>query len=84
MSKEGVVKLTEMEVGKEGKVTFIVPASRRRLEHLLILGVTQGSTLKLVQKRPAFVLALGELTLAMGREIADGIYVRPSGHHFDA
>lgn len=79
MGKEEVVKLTDLEAGREGEVTFIVPGSRHRVEHLLILGVTPGCTLKLVQKRPAFVLALGELTLAIGREIADGIYVRPSG-----
>jgi DtxR family Mn-dependent transcriptional regulator len=66
-----------MDVGSSGKLTIIVPASRRRLEHLISLGVAPGCTVKLVQKQPAYVISVGETTLAIDRDIAREIYVHP-------
>ena len=71
------VRLADTEVGKTGAIVFIAPLSRQRLEKLLALGIAPGCQVKLVQKRPAYVIAVGETMLAVDREIAEEIYIRP-------
>ncbi len=71
------VRLADAEVGKVGTIVFIAPLSRQRLEKLLSLGIAPGCPVRLVQKRPAYVIAVGETMLAVDREIAEEIYIRP-------
>lgn len=73
------VRLADAEVGRSTSIVFIAPVSRQRLERLLALGISPGCLVKLVQKRPAYVIAVGETMLAVDREIAEEIYVRPTG-----
>jgi DtxR family Mn-dependent transcriptional regulator len=47
----------------------ITPKSRFRLERLSARGLIPGSALRLAQRRPCFVLELGETTLALDEEI---------------
>ena len=71
-----VLPLTELEVGREAKIVFIAPKSRTTLERLGGMGVVPGVVLKLHQKRPAFVVRIGETDLAIDEEVARHIYVK--------
>jgi DtxR family Mn-dependent transcriptional regulator len=68
--------LRDLEPGDEGRITFIAPKEHARLDRLSSLGVIPGSTIKLHQKRPSFVIRIGETDLAIDEEIAKEIYVR--------
>ncbi len=73
-----VVPLTELSVGTEGRVSFIVPKTSKRLEKLGSMGLVPGSVVKLNQKKPAFVIQLGQTTLALEADIVKDIFVRRS------
>jgi len=68
--------LADLKLAEEGRVVFIVPKSRSRLERLSALGLIPGSVVKLAQKHPSFVLEMGETTLALDEEIVRQIYVK--------
>jgi len=68
--------LPQLAPGDEAKIVYIVPAHPDQLVRLSNLGVVPGSTIRLRQSRPAFVLRVGETTLALDSEIAREIYVK--------
>ncbi len=68
--------LPELKLGEEGRIVFITPKSKGRLERLSSLGLIPGSRVRLAQKRPSYVVDVGETTLAVDEEIAKGIYVK--------
>jgi DtxR family Mn-dependent transcriptional regulator len=74
-----VLPLTELEVGSQAKIVFITPKSHATLDRLGSMGIIPGSTLRLHQKRPAFVIRVGETDLAIDEEIARQIYVKRLG-----
>ena len=71
-----VTRLPEFEVGAHGKITFIVPSDPSRIGKLNSLGITAGSIIKLIQKRPSFVIQIDETTVAIDPEIAKEIYIK--------
>jgi DtxR family Mn-dependent transcriptional regulator len=71
-----VLPLTELEVGSQAKIVFIAPRSHATLDRLASIGIIPGSTLKLHQKRPAFVIRVGETELAIDEDVARQIYVK--------
>jgi DtxR family Mn-dependent transcriptional regulator len=71
-----VVPLRELSPGDEGRIVFIVPKDHTRLDKLGTLGVTPGSIIKLHQKRPSYVIKIGETELAVEDDIAKDIYVK--------
>ncbi|WP_457555889.1 metal-dependent transcriptional regulator [Candidatus Pyrohabitans sp.] len=74
-----VLPLTELEVGSEAKIVFIAPRSHATLDRLGSIGIVPGSVLRLHQKRPAFVVRVGETELALDEEVARQIYVKRLG-----
>lgn len=74
-----VKPLSELEIGDNGRIIFIVSHSHVRLDKLGTLGIVPGSTVRVHQKRPAFVLQIGETTLALDPEIIKEIYVKKVG-----
>jgi DtxR family Mn-dependent transcriptional regulator len=70
--------LSDLKLGEEGRVVFITPKSRSRLERLSALGLIPGMVARLIQKRPSFVLEIGETTLALDEDIVRDIYVKRS------
>jgi DtxR family Mn-dependent transcriptional regulator len=75
-AKPLVMPLRDLEPGDAGRIVFIVPKEHTRLDRLGSLGVIPGSTIKLHQKRPSFVIKIGETELAIDEEIAREIYVK--------
>jgi len=68
--------LSDLKLGEAGRVVFITPKSRFRLDRLSALGLIPGSVVRLAQRRPSFVLELGETTLALDEQIVREIYVK--------
>jgi len=71
-----VTRLPEFEVGSTGKITFIVPSDPSRISKLNSLGISAGSIIKLIQKKPSCVLQIDETTVAIDPEIAKEIYIK--------
>lgn len=71
-----VMRLSDLELGSRGKIVFISPKDRARLDKLGALGVIPGSIIRLYQKKPSYVIEIGETTLALDEEIANEIYVK--------
>jgi len=69
--------LADLRPGVEGRVAYIGTDDGRRLEHLSSLGIVPDAVLRLLQKRPAAVVQVGETEVAIDFSIARQIYVRP-------
>lgn len=74
-----VQPLEHLAAGGTARIVYIVPKDPSRLVKLSNLGIVPGATLRLEQKRPAVVVALGETTMALDRDIAGEIYVKKIG-----
>jgi len=73
-----VTGLPGLELGTHGRIVFIAPRFHDRMDRLAALGVVPGSTIRLHQRAPSFVIELGETTIALDPEIAREIYVKPA------
>ncbi len=71
--------LDKLEIGESGKIIFVVSKAHHRLDKLSTLGIVPGSTIKIHQKSPVFVILMGETTLALDPEIIKEIYVKRVG-----
>lgn len=71
--------LADLHLGQEGIITFITPKFRSRLHQLSSLGVIPGTSVKLRQRHPTFVIQVGESTIAIDAELARNIFVRSRG-----
>ena len=71
-----VRRLSNVAVGERVKILFIAADLEKRLERLGSLGVIPGSEVRLTQRRPSFILEVDQTSLAVEREVAEGIYVR--------
>jgi len=71
-----VAPLADLMPGEQAKIVFITPGSHSRLDRLSAMGVVPGSVVKLHQKRPSYVLQLGETMIAVDRDITKEIFVK--------
>jgi DtxR family Mn-dependent transcriptional regulator len=71
-----VTGLTSFDVGASGRIVFIAPKFHDRMDRLAALGVVPGSTIRLHQRSPSYVIEIGETTIALDPEIAGEIYVK--------
>lgn len=69
-------RLARLEVGKSARVAFLTPSFHKRFDRLAAFGINPGAVLNLHQRRPAFVVRVGETELALDPEIANEIFVR--------
>ncbi len=68
--------LSDLKLGERGRIVFITPRSRTLLERLSSFGLVPGSRIRLAQRKPSFVVELGETTLALDGDIAREVYVK--------
>ncbi len=68
--------LTDLMPGEQAKIVFITPGSHSRLDRLSAMGVVPGSTVKLHQKKPSYVIQLGETMIAVDKDITKEIFVK--------
>lgn len=71
-----VLRLSDAGLSDLHRIVFITPKSKKRLEKLSSLGIVPGSRIRLLQRKPSFVLQIGETTVAVDRDITDEIYVK--------
>ncbi len=71
-----VKPLIDIKGGERARIVFIIPSAHSRLDKLSAIGLFPGSVIRVHQKSPAFVLELGETTIAIDKDIAREIYVR--------
>lgn len=71
-----VMPLNELNPGETGRIVFIAPKNHTRLDRLSTMGIIPGSIVRLHQKKPSYVLDIGETALALDGEIAKEIYVK--------
>jgi len=72
-----VVRLLDLAVGKDGRITYINPRDHDRLDRLSSFGIVPGRVVRVHQRQPSFVLKLGETDLAIEEDIARDIFVKP-------
>ncbi len=68
--------LSDLTPGEKAKIVFITPGSHSRLDRLSAMGMVPGSTVKLHQKRPSYVIQLGETMVAVDKDITKEIFVK--------
>lgn len=73
-----MTSLSDIEAGSIVTVSRITSGSSRRLQRLAALGVVPGVRLRLVAKRPTFVLEFDYTSLAIDGDVAGEIYVTSS------
>jgi DtxR family Mn-dependent transcriptional regulator len=71
-----VAPLADLMPGEQAKIVFITPGSHSRLDRLSAMGVVPGSIVKLHQKRPSYVIQLGETMVAVDKDITREIFVK--------
>lgn len=74
-----VKSLKELAVGESGRIIFVLSKSHARLDRLGTMGIVPGSVIRLHQKSPAYVIEIGETTLALDPEIVSEIFVKKAG-----
>jgi len=71
-----VAPLADLVPGEQAKIVFITPGSHSRLDRLSAMGLVPGSIVKLHQKRPSYVIQLGETMVAVDKDITREIFVK--------
>lgn len=71
-----VAPLADLLPGEQAKIVFITPGSHSRLDRLSAMGVVPGSVVKLHQKKPSYVIQLGETMIAVDKDITREIFVK--------
>lgn len=72
-----IERLADLPLGGGGTIAFIAPTSSARIARLSNLGIAPGSEIRLMQRRPSFVVKCGQTSIAFEDEIAKEIFVRP-------
>ena len=70
------IPLIDLAVGGKGRIVSIRPSSNERLDRLASYGVFPGTVVQLHQRRPTFIVKIGETDLAIDRDIARDILVQ--------
>lgn len=71
-----VQRLADFKPGEKGRIIFITPKQRSRLDRLSSLGLIPGSIIKLQQKQPSYVIETGNTLVALDSEIVKEIYIK--------
>ena len=71
-----LVPLAHVPEGMEAEVSALEGMPPRRLARLSAFGLVPGSRVRVLQRRPAPVIRVGETELALGEEILAQIWVR--------
>ena len=70
------IPLSELPEGEASELVCLAGSHAARRNALAVFGLVPGSRLTLQQKRPAFVVRVGETELALEASIAGDIYVK--------
>jgi DtxR family transcriptional regulator, Mn-dependent transcriptional regulator len=68
--------LNDLALGEEGRVVFISTKVQERLEPLIAFGVIPGIIIQLKQRRPTFIIQIGETSIALDEAAVREIFVK--------
>lgn len=68
--------LADLRPGQTARVVAIATEESGRMLKLAALGLVPGCTIRLQQRRPAYVIWVGETLLSLAREVAADIRVQ--------
>ncbi len=71
-----VIPLSEARITSQYRIVFMTPQSHMRLDRLAVLGILPGSNIWIHQKRPSYVVRVGQTDIAMDPDIVRDIYVK--------
>lgn len=71
------VSLEHLQSGDRGILVRLDPMGRGRRNSLTVFGLTPGTAVTVLQRRPSFVIRVDETELGLDREIARQIRVKP-------
>lgn len=71
-----VVPVTNLALGATAPVERIATQSAARMSHLASFGISAGSDVRLIARRPTVVLACGSSSVALDDGVAGEIFVR--------
>jgi len=74
-----VTSLENLAPGVAARVVFLASRAEGRVAKLLSFGVAPGSEVRLRQRAPAYVLEVGETTLALEADVAREVFVKRLG-----
>jgi len=72
-----LVPLSALEAPAAARVAYIATHHHERLDRLAGLGLVPGALIHLHQRRPSYIIFVGETNIALDEEVARDIYVRP-------
>lgn len=75
--EKDVMTLADLRPGQSARIVAVDADDRARLLKLAALGLVPGCTIRLQQRRPAYVLWVDETLLSLDRAVATAIVVRP-------
>jgi DtxR family Mn-dependent transcriptional regulator len=70
-----VQPLSNIDVGYDVKIVYILPSLQERLKQLTNFGIIPGTIISVKQRYPALVVICNETTIALDKEIGSEIYV---------
>ena len=76
-SSDGRRPVSSLREGARGVVVEVRAHAEGRADRLLALGVTPGATVVVLQTFPGIVMLCDQTELAVERQVADAILVRP-------
>ena len=79
-----LMSLNDLPVGQSARLAYITSSTHKRLNQLTSVGLLPGVTIQLHQRSPAFVIDVGQTSLALDEQMVSGIYVRPIGELQDS
>ncbi len=74
-----IAPLAEMEVGQRARIAYVYAANDKEMHRLASLQIKPGTTVKLHQKHPAYVIECEGASIALDEEVAANINVWVSG-----
>jgi len=73
--KQIVVSCDQLDIGETARIAYVATREHSLHTRLSTLGISPGLTVKLLQKRPSYVVLCEETEIALEKEVARTIYV---------
>jgi DtxR family transcriptional regulator, Mn-dependent transcriptional regulator len=71
----GVVPLTELKSGEEGRIAYIQTEDNKKMQKLVAMGVLPGNSIRLMQSFPSYIFRVGYSEFAVDAEMAREIFI---------
>lgn len=83
-AESSVIPLTELEIGKYGRVAYINYKNEQQFHKIDALQIRPGAIVKLLQKYPSYVIECENANIALDREVASNISIWKGPLRFQA